>query len=81
MFDLAVRAAVEQVDEALESGDALVLLSALQAPSLCLRGLLRDYSPWYLETLASDREQKALVKGLDLPLMLKTLFVKSNLFI
>ncbi|XP_063054723.1 ras GTPase-activating-like protein IQGAP3 [Engraulis encrasicolus] len=63
-----VRAAVEQVDEALETGDALVLLSALQAPSLGLRGLLRDHSPWYLDTLAGDREQKALDMGSVEPL-------------
>lgn len=61
---LAVRAAVERVDEALECADSLVLLSALQAPSLGLRGLLRDNSPWYLEQLVSDREQKALVRPL-----------------
>ena len=66
---------METVDEALECGDALVLLSALQAPCLGLRGLLRDNSPWYLEQLASDREQKAVVRGLRLPLMLQTLFV------
>lgn len=59
---LAVRAAVERVDEALESTDSLVLLAALQDPCLGLRGLLRDNSPWYLEQLVSDREQKALVR-------------------
>uniref|UniRef100_A0A8B9JVL2 IQ motif containing GTPase activating protein 3 n=1 Tax=Astyanax mexicanus TaxID=7994 RepID=A0A8B9JVL2_ASTMX len=53
-----VRAAVECVDEAIECGDSLALLSALQSPSLALRGLLRDHADWYLEQLASDREQK-----------------------
>lgn len=59
-----VRAALEHVDEALDCGDALALLSALQNPSLGLRGLIRDHSDWYLEQLSSDREQKALVRYL-----------------
>lgn len=58
-----VRAAVERVDEAIDCGDALALLSALQNPNLSLRGLLRDNSDWYLEQLTSDREQKALVRS------------------
>ncbi|KAG7469536.1 hypothetical protein MATL_G00129770 [Megalops atlanticus] len=57
------RAAVERVDEALECGDSLALLSALQTPCLALRGLHRDHAPWYLEQLAADREQKALDLG------------------
>lgn len=61
-----VRAAVEHVDEAIDCGDALALLSALQNPSLGLRGLLRDHSDWYLEQLTSDREQKALVRRIAL---------------
>lgn len=56
-----VRAAVEDVDDALECGDALVLLSALQEPSLSLRGLSRENADWYLQQLSSDREHKALV--------------------
>ncbi|XP_062848476.1 ras GTPase-activating-like protein IQGAP3 isoform X2 [Trichomycterus rosablanca] len=63
-----VRAAVERADEALECGDAPALLSALQEPSLCLRGLLGDNADWYLEQLASDREQKALDLGCVDPL-------------
>ncbi|XP_028834928.1 ras GTPase-activating-like protein IQGAP3 [Denticeps clupeoides] len=63
-----VRAAVEQVDEALECGDALTLLSALQTHCLALRGVLRDNSSLYLEQLASDREQKALDIGSVEPL-------------
>uniref|UniRef100_A0A8B9JX61 IQ motif containing GTPase activating protein 3 n=1 Tax=Astyanax mexicanus TaxID=7994 RepID=A0A8B9JX61_ASTMX len=63
-----VRAAVECVDEAIECGDSLALLSALQSPSLALRGLLRDHADWYLEQLASDREQKALDLGCVDPL-------------
>uniref|UniRef100_A0A673Z0Q2 IQ motif containing GTPase activating protein 3 n=1 Tax=Salmo trutta TaxID=8032 RepID=A0A673Z0Q2_SALTR len=55
-----VRAAIEQVDEALDCGDSLVLLAALQVPCLALRGLQRDHGPWYLEQLATDREQKDL---------------------
>uniref|UniRef100_A0A4W4G6A0 IQ motif containing GTPase activating protein 3 n=1 Tax=Electrophorus electricus TaxID=8005 RepID=A0A4W4G6A0_ELEEL len=58
-----VRAALECVDEAIECGDPLALLSALQSPSLALRGLLRDHADWYLEQLTSDREQKALDLG------------------
>ncbi|KAJ8354659.1 hypothetical protein SKAU_G00222260 [Synaphobranchus kaupii] len=63
-----VRAAVEQVDEALECGDSLALLSALQTPCLALRGVQRDHTPWYLEQLAADREQKALDLGCVDPL-------------
>lgn len=59
---VSVRAAVERVDEALDSGDTLVLLSALQNSSLALRGLIRDHAGWYLEQLSADREQKALVR-------------------
>uniref|UniRef100_A0A673YZC1 IQ motif containing GTPase activating protein 3 n=1 Tax=Salmo trutta TaxID=8032 RepID=A0A673YZC1_SALTR len=64
----AVRAAIEQVDEALDCGDSLVLLAALQVPCLALRGLQRDHGPWYLEQLATDREQKALDLGCVDPL-------------
>uniref|UniRef100_A0A672FPA2 Calponin-homology (CH) domain-containing protein n=1 Tax=Salarias fasciatus TaxID=181472 RepID=A0A672FPA2_SALFA len=53
-----VRSAVEQVDEALEDEDELALLSALQLPCLALRGLHTCNGPWYLEQLASDRQQK-----------------------
>uniref|UniRef100_A0A673YYG5 IQ motif containing GTPase activating protein 3 n=1 Tax=Salmo trutta TaxID=8032 RepID=A0A673YYG5_SALTR len=63
-----VRAAIEQVDEALDCGDSLVLLAALQVPCLALRGLQRDHGPWYLEQLATDREQKALDLGCVDPL-------------
>lgn len=56
-----MRAALECVDEALDCSDALALLSALQAPCLALRGLRRENTAWYLEQLAADREQKALV--------------------
>uniref|UniRef100_A0AAR2JB22 Ras-GAP domain-containing protein n=1 Tax=Pygocentrus nattereri TaxID=42514 RepID=A0AAR2JB22_PYGNA len=55
-----VRAAVEHVDEALECGDPLALILALQSPSLALRGLLSDHADWYLVQLAADREQKDL---------------------
>uniref|UniRef100_A0A6Q2ZE58 IQ motif containing GTPase activating protein 3 n=1 Tax=Esox lucius TaxID=8010 RepID=A0A6Q2ZE58_ESOLU len=63
-----VRAAIEQVDEALECGDCLALLAALQAPCLALRGLQKDHGLWYLEQLVSDREQKALDLGCVDPL-------------
>uniref|UniRef100_A0A8D3DKF4 IQ motif containing GTPase activating protein 3 n=1 Tax=Scophthalmus maximus TaxID=52904 RepID=A0A8D3DKF4_SCOMX len=53
-----MRWAVEQVDEALESGDELSLLSALQRPCLALRGLLTHNGPWYLDQLSADRQQK-----------------------
>lgn len=56
-----MRAAIEQVDEAVECGDYVTLLSALLLPCLALRGLRRENGPWYLEQLAADREQKALV--------------------
>uniref|UniRef100_A0A8C7G3B2 IQ motif containing GTPase activating protein 3 n=1 Tax=Oncorhynchus kisutch TaxID=8019 RepID=A0A8C7G3B2_ONCKI len=58
----------EQVDEALDCGDSLALLAALQVPCLALRGLQRDHGPWYLEQLATDREQKALDLGCVDPL-------------
>uniref|UniRef100_A0A8C9Y5R5 IQ motif containing GTPase activating protein 3 n=1 Tax=Sander lucioperca TaxID=283035 RepID=A0A8C9Y5R5_SANLU len=63
-----VRWAVEQVDEALDSADELSLLSALQLPCLALRGLRTENSPWYLDQLSADRQQKALEEGCVDPL-------------
>ncbi|KAM4600495.1 ras GTPase-activating-like protein IQGAP3 [Polymixia lowei] len=63
-----VRAAIEQVDEALECGEELVLFSALQLPCLALRGLHINNGPWYVEQLAADRQQKALELGCVDPL-------------
>lgn len=57
----SVRAAVEQVDEALDVANELALLSALQLPCLALRGLHTDNGPWYLDQLTADRQQKAQV--------------------
>lgn len=59
---LSVQSALEQVDEALDSADELALLAALQLPCLALRGLRSDNGPWYLDQLAIDRQQKALVE-------------------
>uniref|UniRef100_A0A4W6DJ14 IQ motif containing GTPase activating protein 3 n=1 Tax=Lates calcarifer TaxID=8187 RepID=A0A4W6DJ14_LATCA len=53
-----VRSAVEQVDEALDSADELLLLSALQLPCLALKGLRSDNRPWYLDQLLADRQQR-----------------------
>uniref|UniRef100_A0A4W6DI51 IQ motif containing GTPase activating protein 3 n=1 Tax=Lates calcarifer TaxID=8187 RepID=A0A4W6DI51_LATCA len=50
--------AVEQVDEALDSADELLLLSALQLPCLALKGLRSDNRPWYLDQLLADRQQR-----------------------
>lgn len=58
---VSVRAAVEQVDEALDVANELALLSALQLPCLALRGLRTDNGPWYLDQLTADRQQKAQV--------------------
>ncbi|MEQ2273983.1 hypothetical protein XENORESO_012023 [Xenotaenia resolanae] len=58
-----VRFAVEQVDEALDAADELSLLAALQLPCLALRGLCTENSPWYLDQLLEDRQQKALDQG------------------
>uniref|UniRef100_A0A8C9YEK5 IQ motif containing GTPase activating protein 3 n=1 Tax=Sander lucioperca TaxID=283035 RepID=A0A8C9YEK5_SANLU len=57
-----------QVDEALDSADELSLLSALQLPCLALRGLRTENSPWYLDQLSADRQQKALEEGCVDPL-------------
>lgn len=57
----SVRAAVEQVDEALDVANELALLSALQLPCLALRGLRTDNGPWYLDQLTADRQRKAQV--------------------
>ncbi|NXY17297.1 IQGA3 protein, partial [Atrichornis clamosus] len=56
-----VRGALEKVDNALERQDVLVLLRALQDPTLALRCLRRDNLELYLEQLSTDREEKALV--------------------
>ncbi|XP_018534278.1 ras GTPase-activating-like protein IQGAP3 [Lates calcarifer] len=63
-----VRSAVEQVDEALDSADELLLLSALQLPCLALKGLRSDNRPWYLDQLLADRQQRALDEGCVDPL-------------
>jgi len=51
-----VRSAVELVDEVLESGQEVALLSALQLPALKLQGLRVEHSPWYLDQLTSARQ-------------------------
>uniref|UniRef100_A0A8C5C1A7 IQ motif containing GTPase activating protein 3 n=1 Tax=Gadus morhua TaxID=8049 RepID=A0A8C5C1A7_GADMO len=51
-----VRSAVELVDEALESGQEVELLSALQLPALKLQALRAEHSPWYLDQLTSARQ-------------------------
>ncbi|XP_040899613.1 ras GTPase-activating-like protein IQGAP3 [Toxotes jaculatrix] len=63
-----VRAAVEQVDEALDSAHELALLSALQLPCLALRGLCTDNGLWYLDQMSADRQQKAMGEGCVDPL-------------
>eukprot|EP00066_Takifugu_rubripes_P014258 XP_011603524.1 PREDICTED: ras GTPase-activating-like protein IQGAP3 [Takifugu rubripes] len=63
-----IRAAVEQVDEALDSSNQPDLLTALQLSSLALRGLRRDNGPWYLDQLLADRQLKALEQGCVDPL-------------
>lgn len=62
IMSLSVRSALEQVDEALDSADELALLAALQLQCLALRGLRSNNGPWYLDQLAADRQQKALVE-------------------
>lgn len=61
LASLLVHGALEEVDDALERQDALVLYHALQDPVLALRCLQRDNLDRYLEQLSMDREQKALV--------------------
>uniref|UniRef100_A0A8B9V7I7 IQ motif containing GTPase activating protein 3 n=1 Tax=Anas zonorhyncha TaxID=75864 RepID=A0A8B9V7I7_9AVES len=58
-----VQGALEDVDDALESQDALALYRALQDPVLALRHLRRDNLDRYLEQLGADRQQKALELG------------------
>ncbi|CAL8336810.1 unnamed protein product [Gadus morhua 'NCC'] len=62
-----VRSAVELVDEALESGQEVELLSALQLPALKLQALRAEHSPWYLDQLTSAR-QHCLEQGCVDPL-------------
>uniref|UniRef100_A0A8C5FXL5 IQ motif containing GTPase activating protein 3 n=1 Tax=Gadus morhua TaxID=8049 RepID=A0A8C5FXL5_GADMO len=52
----SLRSAVELVDEALESGQEVELLSALQLPALKLQALRAEHSPWYLDQLTSARQ-------------------------
>ncbi|KAM6910752.1 ras GTPase-activating-like protein IQGAP3 [Xenentodon cancila] len=63
-----MRSALEQVDEALDAADELLLLSTLQLPCLGLRGFRSDNGPWYLDQLLEDRQQKALDQGCVDPL-------------
>lgn len=57
----AVRGALEEVDNALETRDVLALHRALHDSTLALRCLQRDNLELYLEQLSTDREEKALV--------------------
>ncbi|XP_010189707.1 PREDICTED: ras GTPase-activating-like protein IQGAP3, partial [Mesitornis unicolor] len=58
-----VHGALEEVDDALESQDAVALYRALQDPVLALCHLQRDNLDLYMEQLSTDREQKALDLG------------------
>ncbi|KAK0155559.1 Ras GTPase-activating-like protein IQGAP1 [Merluccius polli] len=73
-----VRSAVEMVDEALESGQEVALLSALQLPALDMQGLRVEHSPWYLEQLTSAR-QHSLEQGCVDPLEPEELQQSINL--
>ncbi|XP_077329548.1 ras GTPase-activating-like protein IQGAP1 [Lithobates pipiens] len=61
------QAAIERIDNALETGSASVLFEALSNQALAIRGLQRDNSEWYLKQLQSDKQQK-LESGLSGPL-------------
>lgn len=61
------RAAIERIDNALETGSPSVLFDALSNQALAIRGLQRDNSEWYLKQLQSDKQQK-LESGLSGPL-------------
>lgn len=67
LASLLVQGALEDVDDALESQDALALYRALQDPVLALRHLRRDNLDRYLEQLGADRQQKTLVGGAGTP--------------
>lgn len=73
-----LRSALELVDEALESGQEVALLSALQLPALKLQGLRVEHSPWYLDQLTSAR-QHCLEQGCVDPLEPEELQQSINL--
>ncbi|KAG7276552.1 hypothetical protein CRUP_019602 [Coryphaenoides rupestris] len=73
-----LRSAVELVDEALECGQEVALLSALQLPALKLQGLRVEHSPWYLDQLTSAR-QHCLEQGCVDPLEPEELQQSINL--
>lgn len=56
-----MHAALEEVDDAVQRGDALLLHRALQDPALSLPHLQRDNLQLCLEQLRAQRQQKALV--------------------
>ncbi|XP_042693080.1 ras GTPase-activating-like protein IQGAP3, partial [Centrocercus urophasianus] len=58
-----VHAALEEVDDAVQRGDALLLHRALQDPALSLPRLQRDDLQLCLEQLRVQRQQKALELG------------------
>uniref|UniRef100_A0A8V1A7V1 IQ motif containing GTPase activating protein 3 n=1 Tax=Gallus gallus TaxID=9031 RepID=A0A8V1A7V1_CHICK len=58
-----VHAALEEVDDAVQRGDALLLHRALQDPALSLPHLQRDNLQLCLEQLRAQRQQKALELG------------------
>lgn len=56
-----MHAALEEVDDAVQRGDALLLHRTLQDPALSLPHLQRDDLQLCLEQLRVQRQQKALV--------------------
>ncbi|NP_001082590.1 IQ motif containing GTPase activating protein 1 L homeolog [Xenopus laevis] len=63
-----LQAGVENVDQALETGDPQILFEALSSPSLALRMLQHENAEWYLKTLQAEKQQKQ-ESGLNEPLL------------
>ncbi|XP_066272351.1 ras GTPase-activating-like protein IQGAP1 isoform X4 [Branchiostoma lanceolatum] len=53
-----LRAGVDKVNAALDAGDEMALIEALQAPGLGLAAIKKDNATWYLDELSRLRQEK-----------------------
>lgn len=58
-----VQRRLNNVDDALERGDALALYNTLRSPQLALRGVEAENSDWYLKQLTADKQLKVQEQG------------------
>ncbi|XP_078657748.1 ras GTPase-activating-like protein IQGAP1 isoform X6 [Branchiostoma floridae x Branchiostoma belcheri] len=60
-----LRAGVDKVNAALDAGDEMALIEALQAPGLGLAAIKKDNATWYLDELSRLRQEKGQLLDKD----------------